>query len=279
MTALPNIPELEPSESARHPPWHLVRAAAIALLLVLWVAPLLAPYDPLVADGQTAFSPPSASHLLGTDSLGRDVLSRFLAGGRQTLETTLLATWIAVIPGLVVGTGAAILGGWSDRLLMAGMDVLLAFPGLLLALVVITLLGSGPTQVALAAGIAGLPGNARLTRAAILQVLRQPYIEAAVSIGASPLRILVWHVLANALSNLLGFAAIALSWALLTGTALTFLGFSGDPSIPDWGGILNEGRAAFRTAPWIALPPGIAITLTIFLATYLADRFQDDLAG
>lgn len=279
MTALPNIPELEPSESARHPPWHLVRAAAIALLLVLWVAPLLAPYDPLVADGQTAFSPPSASHLLGTDSLGRDVLSRFLAGGRQTLETTLLATWIAVIPGLVVGTGAAILGGWSDRLLMAGMDVLLAFPGLLLALVVITLLGSGPTQVALAAGIAGLPGNARLTRAAILQVLRQPYIEAAVSIGASPLRILIWHVLANALSNLLGFAAIALSWALLTGTALTFLGFSGDPSIPDWGGILNEGRAAFRTAPWIALPPGIAITLTIFLATYLADRFQDDLAG
>lgn len=279
MSALPSIPELNPREPERHPPWRLVWIAAAAILLAVWIAPTFSPYDPLIADGQSAYSPPSTAHFLGTDSLGRDVLSRFLAGGRQTLGMTLLATAIAVVPGLLIGTSAAILGGWTDRLLMAGMDILLAFPGLLLALVVITLLGSGPAQVALAAGVAGLPGNARLTRTAVLQVLPQPYIEAAISIGASPLRILLWYVLANALGTLLGFAALALSWTLLNSTALAFLGFGGDPSVPDWGGMLNEGRAAFRTAPWIAIPPGIAVTLTIFLATRLADRFQDNLSG
>lgn len=255
----------------------LLILAAIALLTLL--APALAPYDPRHALSGQSLAPPSPAHPLGTDALGRDVLSRTLWGGRQTLSMALLATAIAIGPGLLVGLLAGYLGGWPDRVLMGGMDILLAFPNLLLALTFISLIGTGSVQVALAVGIAGLPAYARVARTAVLRVRNQPYIEAAQAIGARPHRILVYHVLPNALETLLSFAVVSLSWALLNGAALVFLGFGGDPATPDWGAMLNEGRTAFRVAPWIALPPGIAITLTVFAINRLVDSWQDALNG
>lgn len=237
------------------------------------LAPLVAPYDPLrVVD--TALLSPRVDYLFGTDTLGRDVLSRTLWGGRQTLGVALLATLLAIFPGLAIGLVAGFFSK-SDRLLMAGLDVLLAFPALLLALAIISLIGTGPGQVALAVGIAGLPVYARVTRTAVHGIRSALYIDAAVAIGASPGRILVWHILPNVSHILMGFAAVSLSWAIMNSAALAFLGFSGDPSTPDWGVMLTEGRNVFRVAPWIAIPAGTAITLTVFAVNQLASLRQE----
>lgn len=248
----------------------LLLLAAIALITLL--APALAPRDPRSADSP-ALLPPSKEHPFGTDTLGRDVFSRTLWGGRQTLGIALLGTGIAVLPGLLVGALAGFFGGWTDRLLTATIDTLLAFPSLLLALTLIALTGSGPAQVALAVGLAGLPAYARVTRAAVIAARGQPYIEAAQAIGARPLRVLLRHALPNTREPLLGFAAVSFSWAVINGAGLVFLGFGGDPATPDWGAMLNEGRAAFRTAPWIALLPGALITLTAYAVHRLADAW------
>jgi peptide/nickel transport system permease protein len=251
----------------------LIILLGIGILTLL--APILAPYGPLALSGEPPYMQPSAAHLLGTDSLGRDVLSRTLWGGRQTLSTALLGSVIAILPGLVIGSIAGFSGGWPDRLLMAGMDILLAFPNLLLALALITLLGSGSGQVALAVGLAGLPAFARLIRTTVLETRNAPYIDAAQAIGASSLRVMIYHVLPNIRSAISSYAVVSFSWVLLNGAALAFLGFSGDPGQPDWGVMLNEGRAAFRVAPWIAIPPGLAITLTVYAANRLADLWHD----
>lgn len=254
-----------------------MRTALVVLSLIVALtlaAPLLATHDPRQATSP-ALNRPSAQHFLGTDTLGRDVFSRLVWGGRQTLLIALLATLISLLPGTILGLIAGYIGGWADRLLMAGMDVLLSFPNLLLALALITMAGAGSVQVAVAVGIAGLPTFARVARVAVLDVRSRLYVDAAISVGAPHHRILLRHVLPNILETLLSFGALTLSWAVLNGAALAFLGFAGDPAMPDWGSMLNEGRSAFRLAPWIALPPGLAITLTVYAVTRLADAVQD----
>jgi peptide/nickel transport system permease protein len=263
--------------TTRPPRPRRLRLAMIVLALIVGLtlaAPFLATHDPRQA-ASPAFEPPSSAHLLGTDTLGRDVFSRLLWGGRQTLLVALLATAISLLPGTLLGLIAGYLGGWPDHLLMAGMDVLLSFPSLLLALALITIGGAGVVQVAIAVGIAGLPPFARVARVAVLDVRGRLYVDAAISVGAPHRRILLRHVLPNILDTLLSFGALTLSWAVLNGAALAFLGFAGDPATPDWGSMLNEGRTAFRLAPWIALPPGIAITLTVYAVTRLADSVQE----
>lgn len=243
--------------------------------VITLAAPLLNLPDPRTAVAEAHLRPPSLEHPFGTDALGRDVLSRTLWGGQQTLLVALLGAGIAILPGLVLGVMAGYNQGWTDRLLMAGMDILLAFPNLLLGLATIALIGPGRFSIALAVGLAGLPAYARVARAAVLMVRSAPYIDAAHAIGVPPGQILLFHILPNIRESLFSFAGVSLSWAILNGAALAFLGFGGDPAIPDWGAMLNEGRAVFRLAPWIALPPGIAITLTIFAANRLADAWQD----
>jgi peptide/nickel transport system permease protein len=250
----------------------------VAIVLATILAPLLAPHDPLHAFEGASLQPPSARYPLGTDTLGRDVLSRVLWGGRQTLSIALQATLITLVPGIIVGVIAGYYGRWVDRLLMACMDMLLAFPSLLLALALISLLGTGRQQVALAVGVAGLPSYARITRTSVLTIRSSLYIDAAQAIGVRARRILTVHILPNVMDSLLSFAAVVLSWALLNGAALAFLGFSGNPATPDWGIMLYEGRTAFRSAPWIALPPGLAITLTVFTINRMADAWQEHTA-
>lgn len=248
------------------------------IILVTLFGPMLTTRDPRHAETDASLQPPSQAYLLGTDALGRDVLSRTLWGGRQTLSMALLATAITILPGLPIGILAGYYGGWWDRLLMASMDVLLAFPNLLLALALLSLTGTGLQQVSLAVGIAGLPAYARVTRAAVLKIRGRPYVEAAQAIGAPSHRVLVFHIVPNMTETLLSFGAVSLSWAILNGAALAFLGFSGDPATPDWGIMLDQGRDVFRDAPWIALPPGIAITLTVYAINRLADAWQDQTA-
>ncbi len=250
-----------------------LRAALLLLAVVIVLAalaPWLATHDPRRAAPAEQLAPPSAEHYLGTDLLGRDVFSRTLYGGRRTLGVALLTVLIALGPGLAIGVTAGYGGRWLDAGLMTVMDALLAFPSLILALALIALLGSGAVQVALAVGIAGIPTYARVTRAAVMQARALPFVEAAQALGADPRAILWQHVVPTAAPPLLAFAGVTLSWALLNGAALMFLGYGGDISAPEWGVMLADGRAAFRTAPWVALAPGVALSVTVLAINLLA---------
>ncbi|MBN2305248.1 MAG: ABC transporter permease [Anaerolineae bacterium] len=259
------------------------RALALALLggiagLTL-LAPWLATADPRHAVPADQWLAPSAAHPFGTDHLGRDVFSRVLYGGRQTLAMGLLALGITLGPGLVMGLVAGYAGRWVDRALMTVMDALLAIPSLLLALALIVVLGSGTTQAALAVGIAGIPVYARVTRAAALEARALPHIEAARSIGVRPVGILGRHILPVIRPVLLSFAGVTFGWALLNGAALMFLGYGGDIAAPDWGVMLAGAREAFRSAPWAAVAPGVALSLTVFATNLLASSFNGSRAS
>jgi peptide/nickel transport system permease protein len=200
------------------------------------------------------------------------VLSRALYGGQHTLFIAAAATLIALIPGVLLGLLSAF--GWADRLVSVLINAVLAFPGLLLALLVITLAGQGALPLVLATGIPQIAPCARVTRAALLAVRSQGYVEAAEALGASRLRVIASHLLPNMLTTVLAYAGVIFAYAILNSAALSFLGLGGEPGIPDWGVMLYEGRQAFRTAPWIAAAPGVAITLTVILVNRAVDAFS-----
>lgn len=241
------------------------------IVLASLAAPLLAPYDALAQSGES-LAPPDAAHPFGTDLAGRDVWSRVLFGGARTLSIAALSVALAVLPGLALGLAAGYLGGIVDAVVVALADALLAIPPLLAALAVVALLGGGAAPIALAVGISGLPGYTRLVRASTRAVRALPYVEAARSLGAHPAGILARHVLPNIARPLLAFAGVTLSWAIMSAAALHFLGLGGDPSAPEWGAMLAEGRQVYRAAPWTALAPGLALTLTLLLVNGLAGR-------
>jgi peptide/nickel transport system permease protein len=247
---------------------------SLALLGLIVLAAVLAPWltsqDPREAVPGEQLEPPSGQHPFGTDLLGRDVFSRVLYGGRRTLSVALLTAGVTLGPGLAVGLLAGYTGRWVDTALMTLMDALLAFPSLLMALALIALFGSGRSQIVFAVGIAGIPAYARVTRAAVLEAQALPFIEAARAIGARPESILRRHILPAVAPLLLAFAGVTLSWAILNGAALTFLGYGGDISAPDWGVMLADGRQTFRTAPWAVIAPGAALSLTVFAINLLA---------
>ncbi len=247
-----------------------VAAVLLGLIVALSVlAPWLARHDPRTARPEDQLQAPSVQYPFGTDLLGRDVYSRVLYGGRRTLGVALL-TVAVTLPGLVIGMVAGYAGRWIDLALMTLMDALLAFPSLLLALALIALFGNGMVQIALAVGVAGIPAYARVTRAAVIEARGKPFVETARAVGARPEGILWRHVLPVIAPPLLAFAGVTLSWAILNSAALMFLGYGGDVSAPDWGVMLADGRAAFRVAPWIAVAPGVALSLTVFAINLLA---------
>jgi len=258
-----------------------VALAALAWLAVIGLGAMLAssmaPAGPLVADTTQALLPPGSEHPLGTDLLGRDVWTRLLWGGRWTLMMGLVALAITVGVGLPVGLVAGTFAGWGDVVLMRLMDALLAFPGLLMAMAIVALLGPGLSSVAIAVGLAAAPAYARVARSAALEVRAQPYVEAARAVGCSEWRIMVRHILPNATASLVAFAATQLGWVLLNGAALNFLGLGVRPGAPEWGAMLAEGRGYLRDAPWISTFPGLALTLTVLAVNLLADRLQETL--
>ncbi len=241
------------------------------------LAPFLAPAGPLAADTTRGLLPPGPGGLLGTDLLGREVLTRLLWGGRWTLEMGLLALAVAVGLGLPTGMVAGTFGGRTEAVLMRLVDALLAFPSLLLAMAVVALLGPGVGSVAVAVGLAAAPAYARVARSAALEVRAQPYVDAARALGGSEWRVLVRHVLPNAAPALVAFAATQLGWVLLNGAALNFLGLGAPPGTPEWGAMLVEGRGYLRDAPWVSAFPGLALTLTVLAANLVGDGLQEAL--
>ena len=245
----------------------MIRIALLFYLVLVLAGPLIAPYDPMRTDPVNQLQPPSPSHPLGTDFLGRDVLSRALHGGQRTLLIAAVATAIALIPGVLIGLVSGLGARWLDDCVQVVVSAVLAFPGLMLALVVLTLVGGG--ALPLATGVMQIAPCARIVRAAVLEVRSQPYVQAANAVGATPLRVVYFYVLPNIQPVLVAYAIVIFSFSVLNNAALSFLGLGGAPGVPDWGTMLLDGRTAFRAAPWIGLAPGLGITATVFLLNQL----------
>ena len=257
------------------------RTALVGLVIVGLVAvtalaaPLLAPHDPTAQDVLNRLQPPSSEHLLGTDNLGRDELSRLLYGARVSLVTTLAVGAGILLIGIVVGTIAGLAGRLVDGMLMRVVDVLLAFPSLLLALAVAGTLGPGLLHLALAMTAVWWVEYARLVRGLVLTVKEQPFIEAARALGAGPLRNAVRHVLPNIASPVIVLATLQTARLLLALAALSFLGLGVSPPTAEWGAMLSEGKDFLSEAPELMLWPGLAITITALGLNLLGDGLRD----
>jgi peptide/nickel transport system permease protein len=265
----------------RRLPSSAVAAPALGFLVVVVLAvtfaPFLTPYDPLQTGVGQPLAPPNALHPAGTDLYGRDVFSRLLYGGRLSLGIGAAVVLLAGIPGTILGLVAGYRGHWIDRAVSWLVDVMLSFPSILLALMIVAALGPGVTNVVLAVGVAGIPSYTRLVRGQVLSVRRQPYIRAAVTVGARDLRILVRHVLPNVFGPIVVLATLDVGWAILNASALSFLGLGVQPPTPEWGAMLNEGRGYLRDAPWLTAAPGLAIALTVLAVNLLGDYLRDAL--
>ena len=256
-------------------PGLLLAIGYLILLAIAFVAPgALTHTDPLQVDPQLSFLPPGAEHMLGTDDSGRDVYARIVHGARLSLLTGLTATAVAAaggtVVGLVAGLGHRILEGTLMRLL----DITLAVPELLLALVVITLLGGGTRNAIWALGIGGVPYYARLVRAQVHLARRSTYVEAATTLGLSRLTVIVRHILPNSIRPLLVLATIGVGSMIGAGASLSFLGLGAEPPSPEWGAALSVGRNFISNAPWLVTVPAVALTLTVVSITVVGRELR-----
>jgi ABC-type dipeptide/oligopeptide/nickel transport system permease subunit len=264
-----------PSRPLLHQPVTLASLTWLVLaVLGAVLSPLLASEGPLAADTTRSLLPPGTGSLMGTDLLGREISTRLLWGGRWTLGMGFLGLAIAVGLGLPAGLAAGFLGGRIASATMQLVDALLAFPGLLLAMAVVAVLGPGMASVAIAVGLAAAPAYARVARSAALEVRTQPYVEAVRALGGNAWRTMTHHVLPNAAAPLAAFAATQLGWILLNSAALNFLGLGVPLGAPEWGAMLDEGQGYLRDAPWVSAFPGAALTLTVLAANLLGDSLQ-----
>jgi peptide/nickel transport system permease protein len=248
---------------------------AAAFALVALSAPWVAPYEPEAMDLGKNLQGPSWRHPFGTDPLGRDVLSRTVHGARVSLAIGFVSVGVAMLGGVPVGALSAYRGGWLDRITMRAVDVLVSFPTLLLAIVVITVFGPGLGNAMIAIGIAQIPLYARLTRGAVLQVKTLEYVTAARSCGLSEGRILWRHVLPNCLAPILVQSTLMFATAILSAAYLGFLGLGAQPPTPEWGTMLAKARDFLRVAPHVSIFPGLTIMLTVLGLNLLGDGLRD----
>jgi len=254
----------------------MLGAGILAVLTVLALgAPWWSPRDPIRTATRDALKPPGASHLFGTDQFGRDVASRVIYGARISLTVGLVAVSIAVVLGAPLGLVSGFYGGRLDAVIMRVVDVLLAFPGILLALAIVSVLTPGLTNVMIAVGLAAVPTYARLMRAAALSAREFLYVEAARALGGRDLFILARYILPNVVAPLIVTATLGLGTAILSAAALSFLGLGSQPPAPEWGRMLSEGRDYLREAWWISTFPGLAIMLTVLAMNLLGDGLRD----
>jgi peptide/nickel transport system permease protein len=244
-------------------------------VLAALTAPILPLPDPLATDPVAARQPPGWTHPLGTDDLGRDLLSRIVHGGRVSLLLGVIATGLGGAMGTSLGLLAGFFRGRVDLVLTQLNDILLAFPGFLLAMAAVAVLGTGINNVMLAVGLSLAPTFARVVRGATLTVRELDYIQAARVIGAGSPRILIRHILPNVLPPAMVLATVSLGSAILTGAALSFLGLGAQPPTPEWGLMVNEGRRSLRVAWWISTFPGLAIMLVVIGVNLLGDALRD----
>lgn len=257
----------------------IVFIVIIALTADLWVpnvlgAPTVSSSDDMAAVSRLA---PSLEHPFGTDTLGRDVLSRVIYGARVSLAVGVLATSISTIIGLVLGALAAFYGGLWDTIIMRCADIFMAFPYILFVISMIAVLGNGIQNVFIAIGVLGWPSIARVFRSAILTVKENDYVDAARAMGASDLRIVVRHILPNSVASIVVYATMSVGGAILTESALSYLGMGVVPPDPSWGNLIQDGQVYLATQPWLMLMPGLAILSTVLAFTLLGDGLRDAL--
>ncbi len=253
-------------------------AVLILMALGAYVVPLLITIDPYQQSLRDSLLPPgTGGHVLGTDNFGRDVLLRLIDGGRVSLTVGVIAVAISATIGGLIGLVAGYFGGWVDRILMRIIDVQLGFPGILLALVIITVLGSGLEKVMIAVGIGGIPRFARVVRGSVLNTKGELYVEAARSIGVTDLRIMFAHLVPQTLGAAITIATFGLATAILSIAALSFLGLGAQPPTAEWGLMLSEARRYLRVAWWLAVFPGILIMLVVLCVNLLGDAVRDAL--
>jgi ABC-type dipeptide/oligopeptide/nickel transport system permease subunit len=243
--------------------------AAVALL-----APVIAPHDPVRVNPNAVLAPPGPAHWLGTDDIGRDVLSRILHGARTSLTLALAAVLVSSLLGSVVALVSGYWGGPIDMILMRIMDSFLAFPGLVLALAMVSFLGTSNLTIVLAVGIVATPGLARITRSQVLVERRRDFVQAATVVGATDGRILLRHILPSVASLIVVQASLNLAFAILTEASLSFLGVGAPPPAPTWGTMLRAGYSYLEKAPWVAIAPGVAIFLSVLGFNMLGDGLR-----
>lgn len=296
-TAAPVPPAGPPAEPAgtpaaptatRRPSWQrslgrlLRRPVAVASLVVLTVVvvlavagPWLAPYGVNDVDVTRALQPPGAEHWFGTDELGRDVLSRVVLSARVSMLVSLVSVSIALVAGVGLGLVAGYFGGWLDTVIMRTADVMFAFPVMLLAMAIVAILGPGLTTAMIAIGVVYVPIFARVTRASVLSVRTEPYVRAAVSLGARSGRIIRRHVLPNVTAPIIVQTSLSLAFAILSEAALSFLGLGVQPPDPSWGRMLYDARAFLDQAWWMSVFPGLAVFVTVLSFNLLGDALRD----
>ncbi|WP_138420699.1 nickel transporter permease [Aquibacillus sediminis] len=296
METQPNLPTEPPvnSQKTAHPKspslWldalqRLVKSKTsfiglcLILLLILTAifAPLIATHEPTSQDIINRYQAPSSEHWLGTDELGRDIFSRIVYGTRISIQIGVIAVGISAIVGIFLGCVAGYFGRWLDLIIMRFIDILMAFPSILLAIALVTVMGPSLRNAMIAVGLVGIPQFARIVRSTVLSVKETEYIEAARSIGAKNGKILFSHVLPNCMAPIIVQATLSIGTAILDAAGLSFLGLGAEPSIPEWGAMLSDGRAALQTSPWVVTFPGLAILLVVLGFNLLGDGLRDAL--
>jgi len=259
-------------------PMFALGAAILFLLICLAVfAPSIAPYDPAATNARVGLQSPSRVHLMGTDQLGRDILSRIAYGARLSMAVAVAAVGISMVVGTLIGLVTGYLRGLVDDLVMRLLEIQLAFPGLVLALVFAAVLGPGIRSVIIAVGIAGVPTFARVTRGAVMSVAAEDYVAAARSLGCRTGRIMFRHMLPNVAGPIMILGTLYLAFAVLTAATLSFLGVGVRPPIAEWGAMVNEGRNVLVTGWWVSLFPSVMIVLFVLAVNLVGDVLRDRL--
>ncbi|NDV21310.1 ABC transporter permease [Desulfovibrio sp. JC022] len=238
-------------------------------------APLLTPYDPNSLNVDHLLQSPSATHFFGTDALGRDVFARMLYGGRVSLWVGFVAVGISTAIGLALGLAAGYFGGLVDEIIMRGVDVMLCFPSFFLILAVIAFLEPGLTNIMIVIGFTSWMGVARLVRAETLSLRKRDFVQASRLAGAGPIRIMLTHILPNAITPVLVSATLGVAGAILVESSLSFLGLGVQPPDPSWGNLLMDGKEVLEIAPWLSIFPGMAILLTVLGYNLLGEALRD----
>jgi glutathione transport system permease protein len=255
----------------------LAGAVIVVLALAALLAPWLAPYDPATPDYENVLAGPSLLHLCGTDAFGRDIFSRIIWGGRVSLSVGVLSVSLGGLAGVLIGMGSGYFGGWVDSALMRLMDVLLAFPGIVLAIGVVAVLGPGIDNVIYAIAVFSVPVFSRLVRGTTLALKQTLYVQAARSIGVRPWNLILTHILPGTLPSVIVYASLRLGTSILTAAALSFIGLGARPPSPEWGAMLADGRSFLGVATHLTLFPGLAIFITVLAFNLLGDGLRDAL--
>jgi len=261
----------------RHPGFSVGLAILIVLSIVAMAAPLIAPHGPTETDLMKTLEHPSAEHWLGTDQYGRDILSRLIWGTRISLEVAFAVVALSLTLGSLIGAIAGYAGGWLERIMMVGNDILLAFPGFVLALALVAARGSSLENVILAVSIAYTPRVAAVMRSVVITIRPRPFIEASRAIGMSTTRVLLRHVLPNALPPVIVVTTVSAATAILAEAGLSFLGLGVQPPTATWGNIISDGQGYITSNPLISLSAGLCIAITVIALNLLGDGLRDTL--